>query len=79
VIATRPDWVFLDEATSALDLDSERKLMRLLRTELPSATLVVVAHREPQGLTDLVHVELSRPCTASTEGAADGRLLARMG
>lgn len=60
VLAARPDWVFLDEATSALDLESERRLMTLLRTRLPNATLVIVAHREPQGLTDIVQIELSR-------------------
>ena len=60
VLAAKPDWVFLDEATSALDIESERKLMTLLRTELPDATLVVVAHREPQGLANVVRVDLSR-------------------
>ena len=60
VLAAKPDWVFLDEATSALDLESERKLMTLLRAELPDATFVVVAHREPQGLTNVVRIELSR-------------------
>ena len=57
VLASRPDWVFLDEATSALDLESERKLMTMLRNELPGATLVVVAHREPQGLTGVVRID----------------------
>ena len=60
VLAAKPDWVFLDEATSALDIESERMLMTLLRTELPDATLVVVAHREPQGLANVVRVDLSR-------------------
>ncbi len=60
VLAAKPDWVFLDEATSALDIESERMLMTLLRTELPDATLVVVAHREPQGLTNVVRIDLSR-------------------
>ena len=60
VLAAKPDWVFLDEATSALDLDSERALMTLLRTELPNATFVVVAHREPQGLTHVMRIDLSR-------------------
>ena len=60
VLAAKPDWVFLDEATSALDIESERMLMTLLRTELPDATFVVVAHREPQGLTNVVRVDLSQ-------------------
>jgi putative ATP-binding cassette transporter len=45
VLLQRPDWVFLDEATSALDEASEAKLYRLLRTELPSATVVSIGHR----------------------------------
>jgi putative ATP-binding cassette transporter len=60
VLAAKPDWVFLDEATSALDIESERMLMTLLRTELPDATFVVVAHREPQVLTNVVRIDLSR-------------------
>jgi putative ATP-binding cassette transporter len=83
VLAARPDWVFLDEATSALDLDSERKLMTLLRTELPDATLVIVAHREPQGLADVVRIELSKAPTNNVTLASDiplqTNLVARMG
>jgi vitamin B12/bleomycin/antimicrobial peptide transport system ATP-binding/permease protein len=60
VLAAKPDWVFLDEATSALDIESERMLMTLLRTELPDATFVIVAHREPQGLANVVRVDLSQ-------------------
>jgi putative ATP-binding cassette transporter len=45
VLLQRPDWVFLDEATSALDEASEARLYRLLRTELPSTTLVSIGHR----------------------------------
>jgi putative ATP-binding cassette transporter len=63
VLAAKPDWVFLDEATSALDIESERMLMTLLRSELPHATFVVVAHREPQGLANVVRVDLSRQST----------------
>jgi len=40
-----PDIVVLDEATSALDAKSQDKMMELLITELPKATLVSVAHR----------------------------------
>lgn len=40
-----PDIVVLDEATSALDAKSQDKMMELLIKELPSATLVSVAHR----------------------------------
>jgi putative ATP-binding cassette transporter len=83
VLAAKPDWVFLDEATSALDLDSERRLMTLLRADLPDATFVVVAHREPQGLTDVVRIELSRErmdnVTPAAESTIQGNLAVRMG
>jgi putative ATP-binding cassette transporter len=58
LILAKPDWAFLDEATSALDLETERRVMSLLRTELPDTTFVVVAHREPQGLGDVRNVSL---------------------
>jgi putative ATP-binding cassette transporter len=41
----RPNWLFLDEATASLDEASEHVLYRLLRQELPGATIVSVAHR----------------------------------
>ena len=45
VLLVRPDWIFLDEATSALDETREARLYDLLRSELPDAGLVSVAHR----------------------------------
>jgi putative ATP-binding cassette transporter len=44
-ILLRPDWLFLDEATAALDEPSERKAYRLLKLELPEATIVSIGHR----------------------------------
>jgi putative ATP-binding cassette transporter len=41
----RPGWLFLDEATASLDEASEHLLYRLLRQELPGATIVSVGHR----------------------------------
>ncbi|MET0904870.1 MAG: ABC transporter ATP-binding protein/permease [Tardiphaga sp.] len=41
----RPDIIVLDEATSALDEKSQDQMMKLLTEELPSATVVSVAHR----------------------------------
>ncbi|MDQ8729593.1 SbmA/BacA-like family transporter [Bradyrhizobium sp. LHD-71] len=83
VLAAKPDWVFLDEATSALDLDSERKLMTLLRTEMPDATFILVAHREPQGLSNVVRIELPEASvdtvTPAAEGIVQGNLALRMG
>jgi vitamin B12/bleomycin/antimicrobial peptide transport system ATP-binding/permease protein len=40
-----PDIVVLDEATSALDAKSQDKMMEMVIRELPSATIVSVAHR----------------------------------
>jgi vitamin B12/bleomycin/antimicrobial peptide transport system ATP-binding/permease protein len=83
VLASKPDWVFLDEATSALDHDSERHLMTLLRTELPDATFVIVAHREPEGLADAARIELSRDSmnnvTSTVESRIQGNLAVRLG
>src|SRR4051812_20826281 len=40
-----PDIIVLDEATSALDEKSQDRMMELLTSELPTATLVSVGHR----------------------------------
>ncbi|XUM23618.1 ABC transporter ATP-binding protein/permease [Bradyrhizobium oligotrophicum S58] len=40
-----PDIVVLDEATSALDEKSQDKMMAMVTSELPKATIVSVAHR----------------------------------
>ena len=41
----KPDWLFLDEATSALDEKLEGEIYRMLRQELPGATIVSIGHR----------------------------------
>lgn len=58
LIVSKPDWIFADEATSALDAESESGVMALLRRELPNATLVMVAHREPRGFAHIRRVVL---------------------
>jgi putative ATP-binding cassette transporter len=40
-----PDWLFLDEATASLDEPGERMVYKLLREELPSASIVSIGHR----------------------------------
>ncbi|WP_035659233.1 ABC transporter ATP-binding protein/permease [Bradyrhizobium sp. STM 3809] len=40
-----PDIVVLDEATSALDEKSQDRMMQMVTSELPKATIVSVAHR----------------------------------
>lgn len=58
LIIAAPDWVFADEATSALDLETERSVMALLREELPQASIILIAHRPPQGLDGVRNVVL---------------------
>jgi vitamin B12/bleomycin/antimicrobial peptide transport system ATP-binding/permease protein len=75
VIASKPDWVFLDEATSALDTESERMLMDLLCSELPQATFVIIAHRQPQGMAHLRRIQLG-PVEAPEGDVAGGPRIA---
>jgi putative ATP-binding cassette transporter len=44
-LLAKPDWLFLDEATASLDPDSEAELYTLLRTRLPHAAIISIAHR----------------------------------
>lgn len=67
-ILIKPDWLFLDEATSALDKISEAELLELLRKELPTSTIVILAHREPGNLSidsviDLEAFGATQTCT----------------
>ncbi len=55
----RPDFAYLDEATSALDIAAEAELLAHVRRELPGTALVLVAHRQPQGIDGLRTVELA--------------------
>ncbi|MBR1222307.1 ABC transporter ATP-binding protein/permease [Bradyrhizobium sp. U87765 SZCCT0131] len=65
LMLARPDWAFLDEATSALDADTERRMLALLRTELPDVTLVMVAHRASAGLDGLRRIVLGEGAAAA--------------
>jgi len=77
LIVSKPDWIFADEATSAMDAESERAVMALLRAELPEATFVIVAHREPQGFTTIRRVLLGDGRGADTDDfASAARILA---
>jgi putative ATP-binding cassette transporter len=44
-LLAKPSWLFLDEATASLDPDSEAEIYQVLKTQLPDATLVSIAHR----------------------------------
>jgi len=41
----RPDWLFLDEATANLDPEGEADLYRVLKAQLPDATILSISHR----------------------------------
>ncbi|MBN8871457.1 MAG: ABC transporter ATP-binding protein/permease, partial [Rhodospirillales bacterium] len=45
VLLAKPEWIFLDEATASLDPEAETHLYETLRSKLPNATLVSIAHR----------------------------------
>jgi vitamin B12/bleomycin/antimicrobial peptide transport system ATP-binding/permease protein len=44
-LLAKPSWIFMDEATASLDLDSEVAIYRVLKANLPDATLISIAHR----------------------------------
>lgn len=62
----RPDFAYLDEATSALDIAAEAELLAHVRRELPGTALILVAHRQPQGIAGLRTVELAAARDAET-------------
>lgn len=70
-----PDWLVLDEATSALDAQAEAQTLSALRRALPASTLVLIAHRAPQGLGSLRMIELRQQ--ASRSDATLGSVLAQ--
>jgi putative ATP-binding cassette transporter len=43
-LLAKPSWIFLDEATASLDPKSEAEIYQVLRTHLPDATFVSIAH-----------------------------------
>lgn len=45
VLLHKPDWVFMDESTSMLDLANEEHLYQLLKSRLPSCSVISVGHR----------------------------------
>jgi putative ATP-binding cassette transporter len=59
-VLARPRWLFLDEATSALDADSESRVYAMLDREMPSATIVSIAHRDSLRGWHTRHLHLDR-------------------
>lgn len=58
LILLQPDWAFLYESTSALDEQAEQIVFSRLKQFLPQTTLVVIAHRAPQGLGKCLNIVL---------------------
>jgi putative ATP-binding cassette transporter len=50
LLILKPDWILLDEATSALDEAAETDLLQYIKSQLPNATIICVAHRAPVAL-----------------------------
>lgn len=44
-ILSKPTHIFLDEAFSSLDSDSEIKILKFLKKELPETTIIAISHR----------------------------------
>jgi putative ATP-binding cassette transporter len=43
-LLAKPSWIFMDEATASLDPESETEIYQVLKTHLPEATMVCIAH-----------------------------------
>jgi len=58
VLLRKPMLIFLDESTSALDEGNEYSLYRMIRTKIPDAIVVSVAHRAAVKQHHTYHLEL---------------------
>jgi putative ATP-binding cassette transporter len=67
-LLAKPSWIFLDEATASLDPESETEIYQTLKTHLPDATLVSIAHRPSVAAFHENRVVFQR------EGTAAGKL-----
>jgi putative ATP-binding cassette transporter len=68
-LLAKPSWVFLDEATASLDPESEMEVYHALKTHLPGATLISIAHRPSVAGFHEGHVVFQRI------GSAPGKLI----
>ncbi|MBW4963962.1 ChaN family lipoprotein [Sulfitobacter sp. CW3] len=73
ILILRPDWIVLDEATSALDTDAEAALWAIIRSELPNAGIICVAHNAPVALHPyrIINVGAPEPDTESVNRMKD--------
>lgn len=46
ILLNKPEILYLDEATSSLDEASAQKLMQLVKTHLPNATVIFISHQQ---------------------------------
>ncbi len=69
-LLARPDYLFLDEATSALDPEAEQTLYAMLRTHLPDAAIVSIAHRPALAALHDRQIDVVRSFGASQAMAA---------
>ena len=46
ILFNKPEWIFMDESTNALDYESEKFLIRLMQSELPQSTYVIISHSD---------------------------------
>ncbi|WP_255556230.1 ABC transporter ATP-binding protein/permease [Gilliamella sp. ESL0405] len=46
ILMHKPDWIFMDETTNALDKQSEKQLLKLLKTNLPNSSFIIISHTD---------------------------------
>lgn len=46
ILMHKPDWIFMDETTNALDKQSEKQLLKLLKTNLPTSSFIIISHTD---------------------------------
>ena len=46
ILMHKPDWIFMDETTNALDKVAEKQLLKLLQTNLPTSSFIIISHSD---------------------------------
>lgn len=46
ILTHKPDWLFMDEATNVLDKQPEKQLLKLLKTNLPTSSFIIISHTD---------------------------------
>jgi vitamin B12/bleomycin/antimicrobial peptide transport system ATP-binding/permease protein len=71
LLLQRPDIIFLDETTAGLDEESETRLYRVLREELPNAMVITVGHRGTLRQLHEEHLDLRRSGAGTAEDGTE--------